>query len=133
MTERATGSGLANCINEDACVPGGGRDNMQLCKPDPSLPLQLNQATKFVNQYTLEVIVKYSDGNEAKLGDVIAIDSRHRGTVVACIDRDEYSDAHPKAQWSYLGKGIVVETDFAGLVHYWDEKHEQMVLIRRGQ
>ena len=31
-----TGSGLANCITEDARVPCGRRNNMQLCKPDPS-------------------------------------------------------------------------------------------------
>ena len=77
--------------------------------------------------------MRYSDGNEARLGDVIAIDNNHRGIVVACIDRDEYSDAHPKAQWSSLGKGILVDTDFGGLVHYSDEKHEQMVLVKRGQ
>lgn len=77
--------------------------------------------------------MRYADGNEARIGDVIAIDDQYRGVVVACIDRGEYTDAHPAAQWSSLGKGILVDTDFGGLVHYPDEKNEHMVLVRRGQ
>jgi hypothetical protein len=58
--------------------------------------------------------VKYSDGYEAKIGDVIAIDEKHRGVVVVCVDRDEYAEAYPRAQWSSLGTGILVDTDFGG-------------------
>ena len=75
--------------------------------------------------------MKYSDGHEAMLGDVIAIDGSHRGTVVACIDRAEYSQEHPREQWSYLGKGIMVNTDFGGLVHYTDGTQEHMALVSR--
>ena len=75
--------------------------------------------------------MRYADGNEARIGDTIAIDDKHRGTVVACIDRGEYSDAHPAAQWSYLGKGILVDTDFGGLVHYPEERNERMTLVGR--
>lgn len=77
--------------------------------------------------------MKYSDGNEAEIGDVIAIDEKYRGVVVVCLDRDEYAEAYPRAQWSYLGTGILVDTDFGGLVHYSAEKSEQMVLVRRQQ
>lgn len=77
--------------------------------------------------------MKYTDGNEARIGDVIAIDEQHRGVVVVCVDRNEYTDAYPAAQWSSLGAGILVDTDFGGLVHYTDEKSEHMVLVRRQQ
>jgi hypothetical protein len=76
--------------------------------------------------------VRYADGNEALLGDIVAIDEKYRGVVVANIDGNQYADAHPGAQWSYLGKGILVETDFGGLVHYEDGKNEHMVLVKRG-
>jgi hypothetical protein len=75
--------------------------------------------------------VKYSDGNEAWVGDRITIDGRYLGHVVACIDRGEYSPEHPKEQWGYLAKGIMVNTDFGGLVHYPDGAHEHMVLVAR--
>ena len=75
--------------------------------------------------------MKYSDGNEAMLGDVVAIDGPYRGIVVACIDRNEYSPEHSREHWSYLGKGIMVNTDFGGLVHYSDGTQEQIALVSR--
>ena len=75
--------------------------------------------------------MKYSDGNEARLGDVIAIDGSYHGTVVACIDRAEYTEQHPGEQWSYLGKGIMVNTDFGGLVHYTSATQEHFALVSR--
>jgi hypothetical protein len=35
--------------------------------------------------------MKYADGNDAKIGDVVAIDDQYHGVVVASIDSDEYS------------------------------------------
>ncbi len=75
--------------------------------------------------------MRYADGNEALLGDLIAIDEKYKGEVVANIDGNQYSDAHPSSQWSYLGKGILVDTDFGGLVHYQDGKIEHMILVKR--
>jgi hypothetical protein len=34
--------------------------------------------------------------------------------------------------WSHLASGIMVDTDFGGLVHYTDELAEDLVLIQRG-
>jgi hypothetical protein len=76
--------------------------------------------------------VLYTDGNEARLGDKVAIDGGHRGVVVACIDRGEYSADHPAAQWSYLGRGVIIDTSFGGLVHYVDASIEDVVLLERG-
>lgn len=75
--------------------------------------------------------MQYADGNNAKLGDLIAIDTKYRGLVVACMDTDEYSADFPKEEWSYLIKGIMVDTDFGGLVYYKDEEVEHITLIQR--
>ena len=75
--------------------------------------------------------MKYTDGNEARLGDIVAIDGKYRGVVVACIDRGEYSPEYPREQWSYLAVGIIVNTDFGGLVHYANGSQEVMALISR--
>lgn len=74
----------------------------------------------------------YTDGNEARLGDKVAIDGDHRGVVVACIDRGEYSSAHPQTQWSHLAHGILIDTSFGGLVHYKDASLENITLLERG-
>ena len=34
------------------------------------------------------------------------------------MDGDEDSSEHPKEQWGYLRSGIMIDTDFGGLVHY---------------
>ena len=74
----------------------------------------------------------YADGNEAKLGDTVAIDRQHRGVVVANIDGAEFNE-HFASGWGYLKTGILVETDFAGLVHYPDGNNEDIVLVARAK
>lgn len=79
----------------------------------------------------LVLIVNYADGNEARVGDIVSIDGQYWGTVVVCVDRGEYADAYPAAQWSSLGAGILVDTDFGGLVHYSGEDADRMTLVKR--
>jgi len=74
----------------------------------------------------------YSDDHEAMLGDMVAIAPAHCGVVVACLDRCEYSRDFPEAEWAYLGSGILVETDFAGLIHYPELGAEHITLVARG-
>jgi hypothetical protein len=71
----------------------------------------------------------YSDGNESQAGDVVQIDFKYRGTVVACIDSNEY--LHGYEHCSYLKHGIMVNTDFGGLVHYTSEATDELVLLHR--
>ena len=52
------------------------------------------------------------------------ISGKYHGIVVADIDGDGYSESTPKEQWSYLGSGEMVDTDFGGLVHYQQEDME---------
>lgn len=76
--------------------------------------------------------MRYSDGNEAKLGDAIVIDERYKGIVVANVDGGDYGECYTSG-WEYLKTGILVETDFAGLVHYSDCEKEHIVLVRRAK
>lgn len=69
-------------------------------------------------------------GTDIRVGDVIRIDVQYRGRVVASMDTGEYLQGEDS--WAYLGEGIMVDTDFAGLVHYRDETAEDFVLIARG-
>lgn len=62
--------------------------------------------------------MKYTDGNQAKVGDKVLIDSQHYGLVVADIDGNEYSVDLPREQWGYLKSGVIINTEFGGLVHY---------------
>jgi len=76
--------------------------------------------------------MRYADGNEARLGDKIAIDEKYRGVVVADIDGGEFSERYASG-WAYLKTGILVDTDFGGLVHYPDAESEHMVLLERAK
>ncbi|PKV12452.1 hypothetical protein [Xanthomonas prunicola] len=75
--------------------------------------------------------MQYSDNHEAKSGDLIQIDTLYRGKVTACMDTADYLPG--QETWSYLGEGIMVDTDFCGLVHYTQESAlaEDLVLLQR--
>jgi hypothetical protein len=77
----------------------------------------------------------YSSGVEIRVGDVVLIGNSGKGTVVANIERREYCAGHSSAEWGYLGKGVMIDTDFGGVIHYPDQASldaEGIVLIRRG-
>ena len=74
--------------------------------------------------------MKYPDGKEAKLGDRVELWPDNRGTVVCAIDAGEYAVDYPKEQWAYLGRGIVVLSEKAGLIHY-AEPEQGMRLLKR--
>lgn len=61
--------------------------------------------------------MKYTDGNQARVGDQVFIANQYHGVVVANMDGDEYSNEHPREAWGYLTSGIMIDTDFGGLVH----------------
>ncbi|MGJ7901578.1 hypothetical protein [Lysobacter sp. 1R34A] len=77
-------------------------------------------------------MLRYSDGLEVRLGDRVLSYELNRGRIVALIDRGEYSAKFPQAEWDYLERGVLVETDFGGLVHYPNGfKHDELSLIDR--
>ena len=62
--------------------------------------------------------MRYRDGQQVRAGDVVTLYGKHRGTVVGCITTAEYVAPHAHEQWGYLGDGVMVDTDFGGLVHF---------------
>ena len=62
--------------------------------------------------------MKYLDGSVIQPGDLIRIDGQYQGQVVASMDTSSYLPGHES--WAYLATGIMVDTDFGGLVHYTD-------------
>ena len=73
--------------------------------------------------------MRYNDGQIARLGDEVDL-AGNAGKVVCSIDTNEYSDAHKEEHWSYLQKGIVIEFDAFGLIHY-EESEADLSLVRR--
>ena len=60
----------------------------------------------------------YSCGEEARIGDRVMLGSTEKGTVVCSLDSGEYSDRYSRVEWAYLSRGILVEFENLGLVHY---------------
>jgi hypothetical protein len=75
--------------------------------------------------------MRYADNNDAKAGDIVQIDVRYKGRVIACMDTLDFL---PGAEhWAELKVGIMVDTDFGGLVHYTPEATDELILIRRAE
>ena len=73
--------------------------------------------------------MKYADGTDIQPGDIIQIDSNYRGKVIASMDTGRYLPG--EEGWAYLREGIMVDTDFGGLVHYTTETADDFVLLDR--
>jgi hypothetical protein len=78
--------------------------------------------------------MKYKNGEQVKLRDKVLIDGKYHGEVVANMDGPEYSEEEPEEKWGYLGSGVMINTDFGGLVHYQQEslESEEIELLSRG-
>jgi len=55
------------------------------------------------------------------IGDKVNIDGIE-GIVVCSIDNKEYTKKYSEDDWSYLRKGILVETKEMGLIHFENSK-----------
>lgn len=75
--------------------------------------------------------MKYLDGQIARLGDKVRLWAGCNGTIVCSIDTDEYSEQYTKEHWGHLGKGVLVLSDAAGLVHLI-EPDEDLKFLERG-
>ena len=76
--------------------------------------------------------MKYSDGNEIKVGDKVKVWEGCFGMVVCSMDTEEYTPSYSKEEWGYLNVGILIDSDEAGLIHY-TESEEELELIQRGE
>jgi len=75
----------------------------------------------------------YPDGSKVHVGDRVEVWPGSVGEVVCSIDTDEYSSAYPKADWEYLGSGVLILSDRAGLVHYKEAEPTMRFLPRRSR
>jgi hypothetical protein len=62
----------------------------------------------------------YEDGRTVRVGDRLKTSDGIYGVVVCSLDTEEYSERFPASEWSYLGKGILLESPEVGIVHYPD-------------
>ena len=74
--------------------------------------------------------MKYTDGQEVRLGDRVKLGQDDGGVVVASIDMGEYSAEHTEAQWGYLKKGVMIEFPTYGLIHY-EKPEPDLQLVSR--
>ena len=74
--------------------------------------------------------MKYADGQDVKLGDMVVLWGDCSGVVICSIDTDEYISDFPKEEWQYLTSGVIVRTKKSGLIHYI-EPDEDFKLIGR--
>jgi len=73
---------------------------------------------------------RYHDGQIASVGDVVNLAGRI-GRVVCSIDDAKYSDDYPEKQWAYLQRGMQIEIETLGLIHYQEELEAHLSLVRR--
>jgi hypothetical protein len=78
--------------------------------------------------------MRYPDGQLIRVGDLVTIDESYSGTVVGCVEDGSYLFPHTAGEWEYLGRGVLIDTSFGGIVHYPDEDalaSEPVVLRKR--
>lgn len=73
--------------------------------------------------------MNYADGQQVKVGDRLRFDD-DEGVVVCSIDTDEYSEAFPKKDWGYLGRGVMACFPKSGLI-YFEETDLDLHLVAR--
>jgi hypothetical protein len=76
------------------------------------------------------VLMKYPDGRDVKLGDIVALGKNQKGVVVCSIDTEEYSDAFPKIEWNYLNNGVLISFPSYGLIHYKEPEPDLRLVAR---
>ena len=74
--------------------------------------------------------MKYRDGQEVKVGDIVALGEDRNGQVVASIDAGEYSAVATREEWCFLERGVLIDFPRWGVVHY-QEPDEDLQLVAR--
>ncbi len=73
--------------------------------------------------------MEYENGGLIQAGDIVIIDDKYSGQVVASMDTSTYLPGYES--WAYLSEGIMVMTDFGGLVQYTSQATDRLVLKSR--
>lgn len=75
--------------------------------------------------------MNYATGEPIRVWDRIEPWPGCSGVVVASPDTGEYTQRFPREKWSYLQRGILMDTTQAGLIHY-PEPDTELTLVSRG-
>ena len=75
-----------------------------------------------------------ADGRTYESGEQICVGDRVRhagrlGSIVAVIDRGEYAENFPSAEWSNYQRGFIVKDD-SGELYMYDVADEDLELLR---
>lgn len=74
--------------------------------------------------------MKYTTGEEVRTWDRIRPWAGCWGVVVATLDPAEFTSRFPREAWSYLRRGILIDSTQAGLIHYAKPDAELALLFR---
>lgn len=74
--------------------------------------------------------MKYSSGQEIRLGDKVKLGNDSGGVVVAVLERQEFEPGYSAADWAYLQRGVLVAFPLHGLIHY-EEPESGLELVAR--
>lgn len=77
--------------------------------------------------------MNYLDGKEVRVGDKVMLWPGCYGVVVASIDTGEYGHGYPREEWEYLKKGVLIDSDKAGLIHYLRPEKGLELIARRDE
>lgn len=71
----------------------------------------------------------YKDGTPVEMGDRVKLGTA-TGVVVFIIDTGDFSTAYPRSSWAYLERGVMIDFDQYGLVHYTTPEEDIVFLSR---
>ena len=77
--------------------------------------------------------MNYPSGEKIQVGDVLKLWPGCTGTVVCSMDDDEYSIDYTKDDWGYLKRGILIDSDMAGLILYYEPEPTFELINRKLQ
>src|SRR3989442_16032646 len=75
--------------------------------------------------------MKYANDEEIQLGDLVTLWPGADGEVVTILDSKEFSPNYPESEWGYLERGILVESQDAGLIHFIEPERGTRLLKRK--
>ena len=75
--------------------------------------------------------MKYANGEEIQLGDTVTLWPGADREVVTILDSKEFSPAYPESEWGYLERGILIESQYAGLIHFIEPERSMQLLKRK--
>ena len=73
--------------------------------------------------------IHYQSGEEIQVGDRIDY-AGQPGTVVFVLGTRSFAPGFPEKDWSYLGRGFMVDVQGMGLIHF-EEADEDLTLSAR--